>query len=310
MIKNTLLKASAILLALAFSLITVADMYLKTLGDISDTPAPQHITQATDTLTHFKKKNGALRIMSYNLLADTLGFEGERAQLRADGVCKILKNLAPDGVCLQEASRNWFACVMNNTGYRFVHPIRTGLFATMTAIAYNPEALLLIKSGEKVFEHGGNSSLRRAVWAMFEIKSENEFFILVSTHFDLEKTDNFPLESATQLLQATEVVKLCLELNAREKCPVVLGGDFNVKKATKKTPSPVYDIINGFFPDAEASAHSRNYLTTEKNGNPVDHIFHTDTLKAEKYYNFNHKSLEELSDHYPIMADFRVKGDI
>ncbi len=304
MIKKTLMKTAAILLALAFSLLTAADMYLKTLGDISDTPAPQHVTQTIEALTQFRKKSGTLRIMSYNLLADTIGFEGENATLRADGVCRILKSLSPDAVCLQEVSRNWFACVMNNTGYRFVHPIRTGLFATMTAIAYNPEALLLIKSGEKVFEHGGNSSLRRAVWAMFEIKSENEFFILVSTHFDLKKTDNSPLENATQLLQATELVKLCLDLNAREKCPVILGGDFNVKKATKKNPSPVYDIINGFFPNAETSSHSRNYLTTEKSGNPVDHIFHTDTLKAEKYYNFNHRHLEELSDHPPIMADF------
>lgn len=304
MIKKTLLKAATILLALIFSLITAADMYLKTLGDISDTPAPQHVIKTAEALTHFRKKNGALRIISYNLLADTIGFDGENAQLRADGVCKIFKSLSPDALCLQEVSRSWFACIMNNTRYRFVHPIRTGLFATMTAIAYNPEALHLIKSGEQVFEHGVNSSLRRAVWAMFEIKNENVFFILVSTHFDLNQTVSSPLKNATQLLQATEVVKLCLELNAREKCPVILGGDFNAKKATKKNPSPVYDIINGFFPSAEASAHSRSYLTTEKSGNPLDHIFHTDTLKVEKYYNFYHRSLEELSDHYPIMADF------
>ena len=136
MIKNNIYKFIAVIVTILFFLLTGADMYLKTYGDISQHPATlEQNTEIAKLSDFYQKDDMQIRLMTYNILADSIGFEGSSAENRADGVCKIINGIAPDVCGLQETSRKWFACILNNTDYKFIHPIRSAIFPTMTTFS-------------------------------------------------------------------------------------------------------------------------------------------------------------------------------
>ena len=178
MIKQNLLKTLAVTTAILFFLLTGADMYIKSYGDISQHHCATEKNEEIQRLSDFHKKDSNhTRIMTYNVLSDSIGFEGTPAQYRADVVCKTLNEISPDVCGFQETSRKWFACIYNNTSYKFIHPVRSAIFATMTTLAYNPDTVMPIAFGEQVFKNGNNSSLRRMVWGVFRCKSNNKILI-------------------------------------------------------------------------------------------------------------------------------------
>ena len=194
MIKSNIYKSIAIIITIILFLLTGADMYLKNYGDISLHPATQEQITEIERLSEFhKKENTQIRLMTYNILADSVGFEGSPAVYRANAVCRVLEGIKPDVCSFQEMSRKWFACIFNNTDYKFIHPIRSALFETMTTLVYNTKTVSLIAFGEQVFRNGNNSRLRRMVWGVFRHKKTDKMFAVVNTHFSLinsNLTDN------------------------------------------------------------------------------------------------------------------------
>ena len=306
MIKQNLFKLTAIIITILFFLLTGADMYLKTYGDISQYPASvEQATEIEKSSDFYKKEETEIRIMTYNVLADTLGFEGSPAQYRADGVCKIINGISPDVCAFQETSRKWFACIYNNTDYKFIHPVRSVLFQTMTALAYNPKTVNLIAFGEQVFKNGSSSPLRRMVWGVFRHKKTDKIFAVVNTHFSLSNS-NFT-DNTTPLTQALELITLCKELKALFNCPVFPMGDFNAHKPTEKTPSPIYDILVTAFKNTTdlASTVSHGENTTGKTLF-IDHIFSFGDAEIIRHITLSQNSFKELSDHYPVFCDISI----
>lgn len=307
MIKNNIYKAIAIITTILFFLLTGADMYLKTYGDISQYPASVEQTTEIEKLSDFyKKEENEIRLMTYNILADSIGFEGSPAGYRADGVCKIINGIAPDVCGFQEMSRKWFACILNNTDYKFIHPIRSAVFSTMTILAYNPKTVTLISFGEQVFKSGNNSPLRRMVWGVFRHKKTNKIFAVVNTHFSLSNS-NFT-DDTTPLTQALELITLCKDLKTLFNCPVFALGDFNTHKPTKKTSSPIYDILVTAFKNtstlAKTTSHGEN---TNNKALFVDHIFAFGDAHISRHVTLSQSSFRQLSDHYPIFCDFSIQ---
>lgn len=307
MIKQNLFKLTAIIITILFFLLTSADMYLKTYGDISQYPATDEQRAEIEILSDFYKKEPTeIRLMTYNILADSIGFEGSPAQYRADAVCKILNGISPDVCGFQEMSRKWFACVYNNTDYRFIHPIRSAIFPTMTTLAYNPETVNLIAFGEQVFKNGSSSPLRRMVWGIFRHKKTEKTFAVVNTHFSLSDS-NFT-DNTTPLTQALELITLCKELKNLFNCPVFPLGDFNAHKPTEKTPSPIYDIlVTAFKNTADLSKTLSHGENTNKKTLFIDHIFSFGDAEIPHHVTLSQASFKNFSDHFPVFCDITLK---
>ena len=307
MIKNNIFKLTAIITTILFFLLTGADMYLKTYGDISQYPATiEQITEIEKLSDFHKKDKNQIRLMTYNVLADSLGFEGSPAQYRADGVCKILNGISPDVCGFQEMSRKWFACIFNNTDYKFIHPIRSAAFPTMTTLAYNSETVNLIAFGEQVFKNGSSSPLRRMVWGVFRHKKTDKLFAVVNTHFSL--SDSTFSDNTTPLTQALELITLCKDLKNLFNCPVFPLGDFNAHRTTKNTPSPIYDILVTAFRNtstlAKTVSHGEN---TDKKTLFIDHIFSFGDVTVINHSTLSQNNFKKFSDHYPIFCDISIQ---
>lgn len=281
-------------------------MYLKTYGDISQYPATQEEVTEINTLSNYYKKGSTqIRLMTYNILADSIGFEGSPAQNRADSVCKILEGISPDVCGLQETSRKWFACIFNNTDYKFIHPVRSALLDTMTTLIYNPKTLSLIAFGEQVFQSGNNSRLRRMVWGVFRHKETNKIFAVVNTHFSL--SDSYFYDNTTPLTQALELINLCKELKNLFKCAVFPLGDFNAKRSTTATASPIYEILITAFQNTESIAESVSYgENTNSKTLFIDHIFSFGDARVTQHITLSQNKFKDLSDHFPIFCDITL----
>lgn len=282
-------------------------MYLKTYGDISHHPSSTKLATEIEILSKlYQKDEDHIRLMTYNLLSDSIGFEGSPAENRADGVCRIINGIAPDVCGFQEMSRKWFACIYNNTDYKFIHPVRAAVFPTMTTLAYNPEVVNLISFGEQVFKNGSSSPLRRMVWGVFRHKNTDTLFAVVNTHFSL--SDSATSDNTTPLTQALELITLCKDLKALFNCPVFPLGDFNAHKPTKKTPSPIYDILSTAFENTSLLSKNTSHgeATTNK-ARFIDHIFLFGDLEILNHTVLSQPSFKALSDHYPIFCDVSAK---
>lgn len=260
--------------------------------------------QPTPLLTSLKKcyskSDTALRIMSYNLLADTPGFDGAPAYSRADGVCAILNTLKPDVIALQETSRNWFYALNKGTPYKFISPVKTRLSGTMTTLLYNPEALVLNHWGEYTFTKNHNGRLRCAVWGFFTERSTAKKFIVISTHLSLsDKENQFPEQ------QAMELINLINTLTNKYKCPLILTGDFNSDKRTSTNQkSTVYEILSTRLTDSVATSTEKSCgKSKDFSGYRVDHIFLSTEPKALRFVILSQPEFAALSDHYPIFMD-------
>ncbi len=282
-------------------------MYIKTYGDISQYPATiEQTTEIEKLSTFYKKGKEQIRLMTYNILADSIGFEGSPAETRADAVCKIISGIAPDVCGFQETSRKWFACIYNNTNYKFIHPIRSATFANMTTLAYNPETVNLVAFGEQVFKNGNNSPLRRMVWGVFRHKESDKIFAVVNTHFSLSE-GNFT-DNTLPLTQALELITLCKELKNLFNCSVFPLGDFNATKTTKKAQSPIYNILTTAFQNTKDIAKTlSNGENTNKNTSSVDHIFSFGDATVTHHATLSQSFSKELSDHFPIFCDINIK---
>lgn len=307
MIKNNIYKIIAIITTILFFLLTGADMYLKTYGDISQYPATIEQTTEIEKLSDFyEKEENLIRLMTYNILADSIGFEGSPAQYRADGVCKILNGISPDVCGFQETSRSWFACIYNNTDYKFIHPVRSAVFPTMTTLAYNPKTVNLIAFGEQVFKNGSNSPLRRMVWGVFRHKKTDKLFAVVNTHFSLSNS-NFT-DNTTPLTQALELITLSKDLKNLFNCPVFPLGDFNAHRTTKKMPSPIYDILVTAFRNTSALAKTVSHgENTNSKTLLIDHIFAFGDIEILHHSTLSQSNFKKFSDHYPVFCDISIQ---
>ena len=252
----------------------------------------------------YPKNQDTLRIMSYNLLADTPGFEGSPAYLRASGVCNILNTLKPDVAGLQEVGRNWFFSLNQGTTYNFISPVKTTVFGTMTAIIYNKETVILEDSGEYVFPETYNGKLRCAVWGLFKEKRSDKKFLVINTHLSLKENGiDSPLE------QATNIIILANELKERFNCPLFFVGDFNSDKRSLYNTSSacIYETLCTVSTDTINLSCEKGFGENKNfSSYSADHIFLSGETDILRYVILSQPDFVDLSDHYPIFIDIKV----
>lgn len=252
----------------------------------------------------YKKSDDTLRILSYNVLSDGIGFEGAPSSQRQDGLICTLTALSPDILCLQEVSRGWLTIIKNNTPFTSVEGIKTEIAGLMTTIFYDEETVELKEWGNEVYNTGGDYRMRRAVWGLFEIKSTGKLVCVVSTHFNITKaTDTYSSAQAMELLSIVE------GLSNKFTCPIFVAGDFNAKKRTSVTypSSSIYEMLSAHLTDTDRIAEMIS--TCDKGTKPsstVDHIFLKGKAEIKRYVVLSNKEFLNISDHYPIFIDVEM----
>ncbi len=248
----------------------------------------------------YPRKADSVRIATYNLLADGVGYYGGRDELRASGACDLLCSVDADVIGLQEVSRWWFCNIKCNTCYTFVDPLRTELGGFMTAIIYNPERVTMLEYGDIPLEKGSNYRLRRIVWALFKNNESGALFCVVNTHLNLCDTDN-----SVSIFQAQQFTSSVRQLNEKYNCPVVVTGDFNAKKrgAVTYRSSVVYDLLSLNMADTHYVTSEKSLSNTNDHNRSLDHIFTVGKISVKEWVILSQKPLKDLSDHYLIFTD-------
>ena len=272
-------------------------------------PTISDITEDTQNLIHQVaktniRKSGQMRIMSYNLLADSAGFNGTTAFERADGVCSIINCIKPDIIGLQEVSRNWYYCLKSNTKYKFIRPLKTALFGTMTTIIYNPDTVSLLSCGETSFTSTPQSQLRQMVWGIFSRKTDNTSFCIINTHLSLSNED-----WDIAIKQAKELAEEINQLSNNYHIPVFVTGDFNSgKRKTYNTDTAgIYETICTVADDTKNISRSSSCGDGKSfQSVAIDHIFMRGDAVVDKYTILSQREFAVLSDHYPIFVDFSL----
>ncbi|MGN0526506.1 MAG: endonuclease/exonuclease/phosphatase family protein [Acutalibacteraceae bacterium] len=297
------IKIITVIWAVFFFCLTFSDVYIKNYGTtdiIYDEALANKIDKASSL---YSKSPTDTRIMTYNILADSKGFEGTDARTRADGVIEIFKSFSPDIVGLQETNRKWFTLILKNTDYRFVSPVKSGALELMTTIIYNPDTVSLLDCGNKAFTFKSNFKLRRMVWGHFINRTTKETFIVINTHFNLCENNN----AKAPLTQSKELIILANTLQKKHNCPVIIIGDFNSKERGE-TKSP-YELLLTGFTDCRASAKSEiNGNNTTEKSVFFDHIFSLGDVEVKSINFLSYYGLKALSDHYPIYVDITVNS--
>lgn len=245
-----------------------------------------------------------IRIMSYNILSDSVGYDGLNATLRNEYFKAVLEFTAPHILALQEASFNWQRLINNSEiQLKSVCPVRYSLSLSMTVLLYNPSIITLLSSGTQAFRYARDTRLRCYTWALFQQKNTSKKFFVVNTHLSLyEKGPYIPLN------QAVELVDFIEELRVRYNYPVILAGDFNSKERhTGHNNSAVYEYTCSYMNDCRYEA-KKLYSGDSKNiySATNDYIFSTDDTHIESYTLLSDSHLKVISDHYPIYTDILI----
>ena len=258
-----------------------------------------------NTINLHPKQNTDIRIMTYNILSDSMGFDGFSVETRKDLLYNVLLRTTPDILGLQEVCRNWYSTINEwEMPLRFVCPVGYLLSGTMTTLLYNPDKFELLHHGTKSFSFSFISRLRKYNWAVFEQKSTHKTFVVINTHLSLfEKTPFFPIN------QATELINFTLELQEKYKCPIFLIGDFNTKEDDNlQSYSTTYEYITLFLNNSKNIALSKSYSNEKTISNSAnDYIFATDNTVITNYTLLSQPILNILSDHYPVFADVNLE---
>ncbi len=272
---------------------------------------PKTVSASTSRLCNvykrsYKKDQSDIRIMSYNILSDGLGFEGTPAALRKNDMFSLIHSLEPDVLGLQEVSIPWFNAFYEDCSLSFVSPLSYKICSSMTTLMYNPQTVTPVKSQDRVFKFCDNDRLRRIEWAIFRKNDSQKMFIVMNTHLSFSDK-----EKPYALSQATEIIELFREIYREYPYPVFLIGDFNSRKRTENSYllSSVYEQLALYFTDTQFTAQNRSY-GTEKSvyTSGPDHIFTYATSDIKSFVLLSDKELKMLSDHYPIFIDVNLEN--
>lgn len=285
-------------------------------GSLSGEELPADVAAVLDAVQSEKAQGADVRIMSSNLLVDYESWGGTPAKPRAKMYTSVVDTYRPDVIGIQEMSDAWYCLLRQNLpdGYKMLYPVSSGVFVRMTALVYNAQTLTLVEHGQQVYTQATNPRLRRVVWGLFETKQTGERFVVTTTHLDLLHDDMVQAELPVMQSEAKEMVQLVKDLQQTYACPVFATGDFNAKEPsahTREVDAPsVYTYLCEQMTDTKYVAKQSVGGSAEPLSKPTyDHVFYageSGSVHVLKYELLSDRSLQNMSDHYPIYVDVQL----
>lgn len=289
--------------------------------DLSGVSYPDGFQDALESFDFTRGEETDVRVMSYNILAHMESWGGREVPPRAKMLLKILDEVQPDVIGAQEMSSDWHKVLNANMSENYVilHPDIDIFNKNKTPIIYNGDKLLLIESGYYAYKQGDENGCRAITWGLFSVKATGKYLIVTNTHLDLIKDGQESRSLEIMLAQADELLAKISELSGRYKCPVISLGDYNSMESGDipdafgdaygvRAATDVYDKLAAsltdvkYMQDVEIVCADNSIATAPTR----DHIFLKGEATAEKFFILDGETFEELSDHYPIIADFKL----
>ena len=283
-----------------------------------------------------------LRVMTFNLLTSPTTRRRHPWRLRKRNIARIFNNFRPDVVGTQEANfqqlrelaellpeydflgegnlgsgmahseTNWYCAIFyRRDRVRPLDPVNGG------------EALWLSPTPEIPASQFHLGTRPRVVnWSTFEVAGSGRPFVFGTTH--LEAVNSWHRIRSAQLLR--EYVSRKVELMGPDT-PVFLTGDFNAVCDSPEIKAmsngnnglePMYDAwsaANG--PDTIEGATFRGLGLRDRMGHilmgprRIDYVFYRPQLQVRQvdridFSGLDHRESALPSDHYPVLADFRL----
>jgi len=251
----------------------------------------------------------SVTIMSFNIRCDTEYDKGNRWPFRSKACVEMIRQINPSVFGIQEGMRHQVdELVANLPEYDTVSAGRDdGAFGGEACAAFflRRQFTLLDQGTFWLSETPAEPSLgwdavcRRIVtWVHLQPKDREKPFFLFNTHFD-HKGETARIKSAELLVQSIR------ELTGSE-ATVFVTGDFN---ATIENASlaPILEILCDARRTAPQSdrKHSYNEWGNAQPPRSIDHIFYTNAQVSVFKTITEDFGVPYISDHYPIIADFR-----
>lgn len=172
---------------------------------------------------------GALRIMSANLLVHIKSWGGEPVKPRAHRFAQAVKHYAPDVIGAQEMCSDWYKYLMPQISddYALIESKNSLFMENRTPILYNKNKLDLVESKLVKYSKGDKNGCRVVTVGVFERKSDKKKFAVTSTHLDLIRMNNYEKERQTMLDQLSEFFDTVEEFKSKYGCPIFMTGDYN-----------------------------------------------------------------------------------
>ncbi len=256
-------------------------------------------------IASYKKDETALRIMSYNILSDSIIYGGSPVALREKEMLSLFKSISPDILALQEVSRSWYDVLKSKSNLTFTTPHYYKITNAMTTLLYNSNRLSLIKADSQMYENGSNARLRRIDWGIFKDKTTDLTFGVINTHLNISSEDN-----KVSINQACELISFCKKTEEKYNCPIFITGDFNSTETPQSQSQicAVYDYISLYAQNAQATSQKASYGKEKSlKSQRLDHIFYKGNCTIKSFNLLSFTELMYLSDHFPIFADVVLK---
>lgn len=281
-------------------------------GNISNEKLPESFESELEK--SYFQNNSDIRIMSSNLLVGYKSWGGKPVKPRAKQYVSLIEKFAPDVIGIQEMCDGWFCCIKHNLpkGYKMLYPVSTGSLVRMTAMVYNSDTLNVIEKGNFTYSEKDNPRLRRVVWAVFETKKDGKRFAVTNTHFSLLREGEEDMYMNIMNTQKDELISCVNDLYEKYECPVFSVGDFNTMEDTPNTkpidyPDLYSNILNN-LKDTKMLCNNKIVGNLQNWDYPsYDHIFLKGEAEVDAFAVLSYEYLKDISDHFPIFADFSLK---
>ena len=261
-----------------------------------------------------EKSEEATRVMSFNVRCKNDG--KQTITNRSKVAVEVINQYAPDSFGVQECTPRWKRILAANIGDRYacVGAARDyyGPFTEYSSIYYLKDKYNLIDSGtfwlsetpEKKWTKSFDSAcFRVASWALLEDKETGVRYTHINTHLD------HVLESTRE--SQMKVLIECVNKVANGS-PIVMTGDFNAYEDNSQVYTVACESFNDTKKVAENSDTGRTFTSYGSKGEDgtgaIDFIFADKELKVDTY-KIIRNTVQGIypSDHYPIVADIRLK---
>lgn len=285
-----------------------------------------------------------LRVMTFNLLTSTKKRRRHPWRLRKRNIARIFNNLQPDVVGTQEANYQQLvelAALLpdydfigeGNLGHAMAHSEHNwycAIFYRRDRVRpVNPDAgvdaMWLSPTPEIPASQFHLGTRPRVVnWNTFELAGSERQFVFGTTH--LEAVNSWHRKRSTRLLRQY-VSRKVQEMGP--DTPVFLTGDFNAVAQSPEIVAmsensqglePMFDawsVANG--PDTETGATFRGLGLRDRMGHVlmgprrIDYVFYRPRMEVRQvdrvdFTGLDHRESALPSDHYPVLADFRLDG--
>lgn len=293
--------------------VTIPAICLSEKGKLPKDPVPKDFSDYI-TADECEKTNATdTRVMSANLLVHFEDWGGSAVPPRAKMFTEVMNKYQPDVLGVQELCDDWYCCLAENMpkNYKFLNGVRTLLSLKYTAIIYNSDTVKVVEKGSVNYAEGTDRRTRRIEWALFERLDNGKQFIATSTHFDLLHKDKIEEELPRLKSEADELIAFADSMKEKYGCSVIITGDYNSMEDTPKTTE--LDAKEIYIKLSEHFIDSKNNAYKAKSGNGLslseptyDHIFTNGDNKITAFRILSDLSFKDMSDHYPIYADFEI----